>query len=111
MTFKTPEYVAYQEAIYFDMKGVEWPFEDGQVAFSIEAGLSNRGADLDNVIKPLLDTYQGIFKGQFNDNKVYQIDLFKFIVKRGEEFIRVKVEPFQDKETAQRDLFEIKEES
>ena len=60
-TFKTPDYVAYQNEVRDDMMGTEWIFEDSQVAFEITVGLSNRGADIDNIIKPLLDTYQGIF--------------------------------------------------
>lgn len=72
------------------MMAAVWPFSDNQVEFIVEAGLSNRGADLDNVLKPLLDTYQGIFE-EFNDNKVYRIKVTKKIVKKGEEYISVHI--------------------
>ena len=36
------------------MLGVEWPFTNEQVAFYVEAGLSARQADIDNVLKPCL---------------------------------------------------------
>lgn len=70
--------------------GVTWPFANDQVKFDIEAGLSNRGQDLDNIVKPVLDTYQIIFE-EFNDNKVYEITLTKTIVKKGNEFLHVRV--------------------
>ena len=92
-TFKTPDYVAYQNEVRDGMMGTEWIFEDSQVAFEITVGLSNRGADIDNIIKPLLDTYQGIFE-EFNDNKVYHLDVTKTIVKKGEEFIDVTVKEY-----------------
>jgi len=72
------------------MVGEVWTFGTNQVEFTVEGGLSNRGADLDNIIKPLLDTYQGIFE-EFNDNKVYHIELTKKIVKKGEEYISVHI--------------------
>ena len=72
------------------MMGAVWPFGENQVEFTIEGGMSNRGADLDNIIKPILDTYQGIFE-EFNDNKVYHIELTKKIVKKGEEYISVYI--------------------
>ena len=75
------------------MMGTEWPFGDSQVQFKLDVGLSNRGADIDNVLKPLLDTYQGIFE-ECNDNKVYHIQATKHIVKRGEEYINVIVEEY-----------------
>ena len=90
-TFKSPEYVAFQNEMRDDMMGVEWPFGTEEVSFTVEVGLSNRGADLDNCIKPILDTYQGIFE-EFNDNKVYHIMMHKCIVPKGEEYVKVKVE-------------------
>jgi Holliday junction resolvase RusA-like endonuclease len=92
-TFKTREYQEYQENIRDYLLGEEWPFSDSLVQFTIDAGLSNRGADIDNVIKPLLDTYQGMFE-EFNDNKVYQIEITKNIVKKGEEYLTVTVEEY-----------------
>jgi len=96
-SFKSPEYVKYQEDIAEFLKEVKWPFGINQVTFEVEGGFSNRGADLDNIIKPILDTYQGIFE-DFNDNKVYKIKLTKRITPKGEEYIRVRVykEPEQE---------------
>lgn len=57
------------------------------------AGLSNRGADIDNVIKPLLDTYQNVFE-EFNDNKVYYLEMHKDIVKKGSEYLSVTMKEY-----------------
>lgn len=75
--------------------GIDWPFGKEQVMFSVVAGLSTRGADLDNIIKPLLDTYQSIYT-DFNDNKVYGIHLVKDIVPKGEEYLSVLVGKVKD---------------
>ena len=74
------------------MMGTKWPFGKDEVTFEIEGGFSNRAADLDNIIKPILDTFQNIFK-EFNDNRVYEIKLNKEIVKKGTEYVDIKVYP------------------
>ena len=89
-SIKQRVYLDYQNELRDEIRGVEWPFGDDQVTFYIVAGFSNRAADIDNVIKPLLDTYQGIFK-EFNDNKVYHAELHKTIVPKGREFLYVRV--------------------
>ena len=70
--------------------GSKWPFEDKPVLFIVYAGLSNRASDLDNIIKPLLDTYQNIFE-EFNDKTVQGIILQRDRVKRGGEYLWVRV--------------------
>ena len=86
----------YQNELRDELQGVEWPFEDSDLLeFEIIAGVSNRMADLDNVVKPLLDTYQGIFE-KFNDNKVYHITLDKQITSKAKEYLYVKVEKWID---------------
>jgi len=89
---KQIKYVNYQNELRDELKGVKWPFEPAQLLeFEIIAGVSNKAADLDNIVKPLLDTYQSIFE-EFNDNKVYHITLDKQIVAKGNEYLFVKVE-------------------
>lgn len=70
--------------------GTDWPFGEEQVSFHVEGGLSSRNMDLDNIIKPLLDTFQSIYH-EFNDNKVYYIELHKEIVPKGEEYLWIRV--------------------
>ena len=91
-SIKQIKYVEYQNELRDELKGVEWPFEPLQLLeFEIIAGVSNRAADLDNIVKPLLDTYQSIFE-EFNDNKVYHILLDKQITAKGNEYLFVRVE-------------------
>ena len=89
-SYKTKEYKQYQEDIRQELLGVDWPIKDNPCAFYVEAGLSNRLSDLDNVIKPLLDTFQCIYP-EFNDRRVNYIELQKKPVKRGEEFLRIRI--------------------
>jgi Holliday junction resolvase RusA-like endonuclease len=112
-TFKSADYLQYQNDIRDQLIGTDWPFGSGQVSFNIIAGLSNRGADLDNVIKPILDTYQGVYE-EFNDNKVYNIKLEKRIVKRGGEFLDIRIREYesdQATETQQETGSELQEET
>ena len=73
-----------------DLMGVEWPFGKSPVRFEIDAGFSTRAADLDNILKPLLDTFQNIYE-EFNDNKVVELEASKYIVPKGREFIRLRI--------------------
>ena len=92
---KQIKYIEYQNDLRDEMKGVKWIFSSHPVSFKIIAGFSNKAADLDNVIKPLFDTYQGIFK-EFNDNKVYYAELHKKIVPKGEEYLTVEVKEYKN---------------
>ena len=74
------------------MTGIIWPFSDDEIYFLFEAGLSARQADLDNVIKPLLDTFQEIFS-EFNDNKVYHLAAKKVMVPKTEEYLFIELGP------------------
>lgn len=76
--------------------GIDWPFAKSPVAFYIEAGLSNRGQDLDNIVKPVLDTYQSIYE-EFNDNKVYEIELQKVITPKNSEYLLVRITEAEEK--------------
>ena len=100
---KTTEYLNYQNEVRDEMMGIEWPFGSSPLLFQIEAGLSARQADLDNLMKPLFDTFQNIFE-EFNDNKVYRIEADKYIVPKGAEFVRIRIhettEPTREEESS-----------
>ena len=72
-----------------------WPFDKERVKFYVKAGLSNRGADLDNILKPLLDTYQNMYE-DFNDNRVYLIEAYKDIVPKGQEYLEVTIDYYNN---------------
>jgi len=96
MKQKTADYKNYQNdirdlIILSDGDQFEWPFgKDEHVYFNVHVGLSNKAADLDNIIKPLLDTYQSMYE-PFNDKNVYGISLMKQVVSRGDEYLDVSI--------------------
>ena len=108
LTKKTKDYEAYQTEMLDELMGVEWPFENDFVSFTVEAGLSARQADLDNILKPLLDTFQGIFS-EFNDNKVYHIQANKKIVPKGEEYLWIRVKRYEEGITDEDFVREVRE--
>jgi len=61
-----------------------------KLKLSIEFGLSNRGADLDNCVKVFQDILQK--KYLFNDNQIYSLILNKEIIKKGSEYIKYQLE-------------------
>ena len=95
LTKKTSEYEAYQNEIRDELIGTTWTFGKELVSVHVEVGLSSRAADLDNIIKPLLDTLQGIYE-EFNDNKVNYIELHKEIVSKGDEYIWLRIREYTE---------------
>lgn len=87
---KTAEYRSFQEEVRDEMMGVEWQHEDKPVKFIIKVGLSSKLADLDNTLKPLLDTFQSIYP-DFNDKMVYRLEAEKELVEKGKEYLHVQV--------------------
>ena len=107
-TFKTADYKQFQEEMALILMGAEWPFQDKPVLFIVYAGLSNRASDLDNIIKPLLDTYQSIFE-EFNDKTVQGIILQRDRVKRGGEYLWVRIAETKELEVGFKALQDSKE--
>lgn len=92
----TKEYRQFREFMYEEIpnRSKAWPFkEDDHLDFTVMVGLSSKLADVDNVIKPLLDTFQLLF--EFNDKYVYKVTIEKEIVKKGSEYIDVKVKEYK----------------
>ena len=81
--FKTKEYKQYESAVMVMLKPMIVP--DGNLEVHIQAGFSNKNADLDNICKPFLDILQK--KYGFNDSRIYSLNMYKRIVPKGDEFI------------------------
>ena len=96
-TYKTADYKRFQEDMAVILMDQTWDFKSNPVHFIVYAGLSNKASDLDNIIKPLLDTYQNIFE-EFNDKTVQGIILQRYRVKRGGEYLWVRVEKAEELE-------------
>lgn len=86
--FKTPIYKSYEETILLTMpKGKVDPDEMLRIEFFF--GFSNKASDLDNPVKLLLDIAQK--KYGFNDKNVFELNVRKCIVKKGDEFIQMGI--------------------
>jgi Holliday junction resolvase RusA-like endonuclease len=86
--FKTPLYKSYEQTILLRMpKGKVDSDEMLRIEFFF--GFSNKASDLDNPVKLLLDIAQK--KYGFNDKNVFELNIRKCIVKKGEEFIQMGI--------------------
>lgn len=91
--FKTPEYKAYEREMLFKLPALKLPDSD-RLCLHILVGYSNKQADIDNILKPLLDILQK--KYRFNDNQIYRLLVEKFITYKGGEFISFKFTEMND---------------
>lgn len=86
--FKTPAYKAYEKSMLLTMpKGKIDTEQMLRVEFFF--GFSNKASDLDNPVKLLMDIAQK--KYGFNDKNVFELNVRKCIVKKGEEFIQMGI--------------------
>lgn len=81
--YRTKEYLAYEEALMYLLPCAKIP--KGRLAIKFVFGLSNVRNDIDNSIKPFVDILQKRY--DFNDNRIYKLDVKKEIVKKGDEFV------------------------
>jgi Holliday junction resolvase RusA-like endonuclease len=84
--FKTKAYLSYEKVLLLmlpkrDLKDVQ--------KVSIEFGFSSKLADIDNPVKPILDILQK--KYGFNDRDIFELNIKKVVVKKGEEFIKISI--------------------
>jgi Holliday junction resolvase RusA-like endonuclease len=86
--FKTDEYKAFNKEMMLKLKPITIP--DGPLCVSFTFGFSNRASDIDNPLKPVIDILQK--KYGFNDNRIYELNVVKEVVKKGKEFIHFNIE-------------------
>lgn len=86
--FSTPLYKEFQLHMARILPNIKLGLPPYKVC--IEFGLSSKLADLDNGVKPLLDCM--VKKYDFDDRDIYELNLRKVIVSKGEEYIRFKIE-------------------
>ena len=86
--FKTEAYKDYERTISFMLPKAEIdPKERLRIEFFF--GFSNKASDLDNPVKLLIDIAQK--KYGFNDKNVFELNVRKCIVKKGDEFIQMGI--------------------
>lgn len=88
--FKTPAYKVYEKTILLTMPKGKIDVEQ-MLRIEFFFGFSNKASDLDNPVKLLLDIAQK--KYGFNDKNVFELNVRKCIVKKGEEFIQMGIYP------------------
>ncbi len=88
--YKTKKYKMYEKILFFSLPKLKIP--DGEIKISFVFGFSNKNSDLDNPVKMILDIFQK--KYDFNDSRIYAISLKKEVVKKGNEFIKFKIEKY-----------------
>jgi Holliday junction resolvase RusA-like endonuclease len=86
--FKTPAYKEYEKAMLLMMPKAKIE-TDQMLRVEFFFGFSNAASDLDNPVKLLMDIAQK--KYGFNDKMVYEMNVRKCIVKKGEEFIHMGI--------------------
>lgn len=85
--FKTPSYNSYERSCLWLLPKLIIP--DGQLKINFEFGLSNAANDIDNSIKPFIDILQK--KYSFNDSRIWEMNVKKIKVEKGNEFIRFEI--------------------
>ena len=85
--FKTPSYEKYERDVLIQLKAMSIP--DGSLDVTLKAGLSNKGADIDNIAKPFIDILQKAYG--FNDSQIYKLTLIKDHVKKGQEYVEYSI--------------------
>lgn len=86
----TKEYKEYKGDIAGLIGGDYGVSPKAQLKLTLVTGYSSKASDLDNAFKPLLDSMQ-LCMG-FDDKQVYEINAYKDVVKRGEEYLLIKLE-------------------
>ena len=86
--FKTPKYKSFEKYLLLLLPKLDIDF-DAPLKVDITFGFSNRASDIDNPTKPILDVLQK--KYGFNDSQIYELNIKKEIVKKGEDFIKLTI--------------------
>jgi Holliday junction resolvase RusA-like endonuclease len=85
--FKTSKYCQYEKNCLFLMPKTFIPLPPYKLL--IEVGFSNTASDIDNICKPFIDILQK--KYLINDKDIFELNIKKFIVKKGKEYISYEI--------------------
>lgn len=84
--FKTPQYKQYETAVLLMLP--KSAIIQAPIAIDIIFGFSSPLSDIDNPLKPFLDILQN--KYGINDRDIFELNVKKELVKKGNEFIKYK---------------------
>lgn len=91
-TYETKEYLEFRDVIARKAGGFYGVDKKMRFRLVVIAAFSNKKGDLDNVFKPLLDSMVASMDDAFDDSQVYEIQARKKLVKKGQEFLQVRLE-------------------
>lgn len=86
--YKTHKYKSYEKELSLLLPNIKVN-KDSRLKIKFEFGFSNVLSDLDNPVKLIQDVMQKKYK--FNDSKVFELNLKKVVVKKGNEYIKFKI--------------------
>lgn len=86
--FKTDKYKVFENHLMMLLPKLKIDLKS-KLKIEFVFGFSNAGSDLDNPVKPCLDVLQK--KYGFNDNKIYELNIKKELVKKGKDFIQLNI--------------------
>lgn len=86
--YKTKIYKEYEKNMLMLLPNIQLEFKNN-LRICITFAFSNSTSDIDNPLKPMLDILQK--KYLFNDRAVYELNVKKEVVKKGKEFINIKI--------------------
>ncbi len=88
--FKSKIYKKYEVLVMGMLPKITVPA--GKLRIDFEFGFSNPASDIDNPLKSVTDILQK--KYGFNDKNIYEMNLKKVIVKKGEEYFTFRISAF-----------------
>lgn len=87
--FKTDKYNCFIQKMHFLLPMSILIPDEKNIKLAIEFGFSSKASDIDNCLKTFIDCL--VKKYKVDDRFIYELHVFKTIVKKGEEFIKFKV--------------------
>ena len=85
---KTDAYRKYEREVLMLLPRFDL-FPSPPFKLEIHYGFSNKGSDIDNPTKMILDILQK--KYLFNDSNIYDLHLHKYIVEKGKEYTKINI--------------------
>lgn len=90
--FKTDDYRRFEKSCLVELPKIDFkPLE--RIKLALTFGFSSSRSDIDNPVKPILDIL--CKKYGFDDRQIYELNVKKHIVKKGNEFILIKIENYE----------------
>ena len=86
--YKTPKYKSYEKELSLLLPPLKINFKR-DLKIDLVFGFSSTLSDIDNPLKPILDVLQK--KYGFDDKQIFELQVKKEIVKKGDEFIELTI--------------------